>query len=341
MSDTRCVTFETFMRTALHDPKRGYYAHNIRSVGGGRADFTTVPMHCGDALARAIARWAARAMRETDCRNLIEIGPGEGRLMRDVLRHLPWLLRWQVRAHLVETSEILETRQRAVLGLRASWHCTPQDALDVCGGRAVIFSNELVDAFPVRVFQKIQDGWGEIGVEMNARGGVIRERLLDAPPLPDASIFEIAHSEGQRVEVHDAYRAWLAEWLPHWKAGEMLTIDYGDTAEHLYHRRPSGTVRGYLLHQRVTGPDVYQNIGIQDLTADVNFTDLAHWAHPWCESREPQTLATFLRQRLGEGIPGELADEERVGGAFQVLRQIRKKPSTPLPAARKAHSGPS
>ena len=323
MSDTRCVTFETFMRTALHDPKRGYYARNIRAVGGGRADFTTVPMHCGDSLARAIAKWAAEAMRKTGCRNLIEIGPGEGSLTRDVIRHLPWTLRWRVRAHLVETSPALETRQRATLGRRASWHRTPQDALRACAGKAVIFSNELVDAFPVRVFEKSHDAWRELGVEMNASGAVIRERRIDVKTLPDSSIFEIPHSEGQRVEVHDAYRAWLADWLPQWKAGGMLTIDYGDSAENLYHRRPQGTLRGYLMHQRVTGPDLYQNIGMQDLTADVNFTDLARWARPWCESHEPQTLAAFLRERLGQGISGDFADEALAGGAFRVFRQWR------------------
>lgn len=321
MSESRCVTFEAFMRAALHDPKRGYYARNIRAVGGCRADFTTVPMHGGDTLARAVAKWAAVAMRKSACRDLIEIGPGEGRLMRDVIRHLPLTMRWRVRAHLVETSAALETRQQATLGRRASWHRTPREALRACGGKAVIFSNELVDAFPVRVFQKTGDGWRELGVEMNGRSSVIREHLLDVDALPDSSIFAIPHSDGQRVEVHDAYRAWLADWLPRWKAGEMLTIDYGDTAENLYRRRPHGTLRGYLLHQRVTGPEVYQNMGGQDLTADVNFTDLARWGCPWCQPHEPQTLAAFLREWLGEGISGDLADETLAGGAFRVLRQ--------------------
>ncbi|MFU8894386.1 MAG: SAM-dependent methyltransferase [Luteolibacter sp.] len=309
------------MQRALYDPKRGYYARNIRAVGGGRADFTTVPMHFGDTLARAIACWAAGAMRESGCRNLIEIGPGEGRLMRDVLRHMPWSVRWRSRAHLVETSAALEKRQRATLGLRATWHRTPQEALQACDGRAVIFSNELVDAFPVRVFKKINGAWRELGVEIDASGTVIRERFIEGDALPDSSIFEIPHLDDQRVEVHDAYRAWLAGWLPSWRAGAMLTIDYGATAENLHPRRPNGTLRGYLLHQRVTGPQIYQNIGMQDLTADVNFTDLARWARPWCTSHESQSLAGFLRKRAGDAIPGDLADEALAGGAFQVLCQ--------------------
>ena len=66
------------MERALHDPNHGYYARKIRGIGR-RGDFTTAPMLSG-LPARAIANWALRAMRETDCRHLIEIGPGDGRL---------------------------------------------------------------------------------------------------------------------------------------------------------------------------------------------------------------------------------------------------------------------
>ncbi|WP_038162968.1 SAM-dependent methyltransferase [Verrucomicrobium sp. BvORR106] len=45
----------------------------------------------------------------------------------------------------------------------------------------------------------------------------------------------------------------------------------------LYHRRAQGTLRAYLLHQRLSGADLYQNMGRQDITADVNFSDLLHW----------------------------------------------------------------
>ena len=321
MATTQCITFEAFMRKALYDPSRGYYARNIRAVGGSRGDFTTVPMQCGSVLARAIANWAVGAMRRTGCRHLVETGPGEGVLMGEVLRHLPWTTRLRTRVHLVENSPVLAKRQQALLGRRATWHADPASAIRACGGRAVVFSNELVDAFPVRVFRKSAADWHELAVETDSAGRVVRERWIDVDARPDSSVFGVDHPEGQRVEVHDAYRAWLADWLPLWRAGEMLTIDYGDGVDALYHRRPGGTLRGYLMHQRVTGPEIYRNIGMQDLTADVNFTDLARWAGPWCESQAPQTLAKFLRQTPGRGIHGDLDDAHRAGGAFQVIRQ--------------------
>ncbi len=90
----------------------------------------------------------------------------------------------------------------------------------------MIFSNELVDAFPVRVFENTAGGWREIAVTFDADGNA-GESLLSPAPLPPSSVFAPNHAPGQRVEVHDSYRRWLADWLPHWRAGRMLTIDYG------------------------------------------------------------------------------------------------------------------
>lgn len=303
------ISFEQFMEKALHDPETGYYARRIAGVGR-TGDFTTAPM-LSDAPARAIAAWAARAMRETGCRNLIEIGPGEGKLAAGVLDNLPWHRRWRTRLHLVETSAPLAERQRKLLGNRASWHRSMSDALAACGGDAVIFSNELVDAFPVRRFQKTGDGWQELAVSFDARRRA-HESLLPPAPLPDSSGFLERHPLGQWIEVHDSYRRYLTAWLPSWKSGRMLTIDYGATAETLYHRRPRGTVRGYLLQQRLEGPAIYENPGRQDLTADVNFTDLQNWSRPWVSEQQVVNFGEFLQGALDD-----------CGLAFLVLDQRR------------------
>lgn len=310
------IPFEEFMARALHDPRHGYYARRITGVGR-RGDFTTAPM-LSEAPARAIAAWAARALRETGCRDLIEIGPGEGTLAAAVRKSLPWHLRWRTRLHLVESSEPLIALQRKLLGKHAAWHRDMPSALQVCGGRAVIFTNELVDAFPVRRFQKTDYGWREIAVshDENQRA---RESLLPLAPLPDSSGFSETHPLGQIIEVHESYRRYLASFLPAWKAGRMLTIDYGSSADSLYHRRPRGTTRAYLLQQRLEGPAIYENPGRQDLTADVNFTDLQNWSSPWISSQNLMPLRNFL------GSPGDplLHDAQGAGDAFQVLEQAK------------------
>ena len=320
VSDKSSIPFEEFMRRALYDPQRGYYSRRISGIGRG-GDFTTAPM-LFESLARGIAAWAGRALRETGCRDLIEIGPGEGRLAAAVRRHLPWKLRWKTRLYLVETSAPLAEIQKEHLGRRAHWHESPAVALAACDGRAVIFSNELVDAFPLRLFEKSAEGWREIAVSFDSVG-TPTETLMSPTPLPPSSGFCDKHPPRQRIEVHDSYRRWLADWLPHWKAGRMLTIDYGSPAETLYPRRPRGTLRGYLLQQRVDGPAIYQNPGRQDLTADVNFTDLVDWTAPWTSESKLQTLAEFLRGSHDPQVPADraLLDESDAGGAFMVLDQ--------------------
>jgi SAM-dependent MidA family methyltransferase len=316
------VSFESFMASALHDPAHGYYSRRITGVGG-RGDFTTAPM-LADAPARAIAAWAARAMADARCRNLIEIGPGEGTLAAGVMRHLPWLTRLKTRLHLVETSAPLMEKQRKLSGARARWHLTVPQALAACGGKAIIFSNELVDAFPVRRFRKTGAGWRELELEFHSGGGV-SEHLRPPAETPTSSVFALDFPVGQWVEVHDSYRKWLEEWLPWWSAGRMLTIDYGSIAERLYQRQPLGSIRGYLFQQRLAGAEIYQNIGRQDLTADVNFSDLIAWSAPWCGVRALTSLSAFLAAHAGVVGPADrsLLDEQGCGGAFMVLDQAR------------------
>jgi SAM-dependent MidA family methyltransferase len=307
------------MDRALHDPQTGYYAKRIKGVGR-RGDFTTAPT-LSEAPARAIASWAADALRETGARHLIEIGPGEGLLAAGVLKHLPLLLRWRVQFHLVETSVPLTELQRRNLGPGIQWHRNPEHALAAAGGKAVIYSNELVDAFPVRRFEKSTEGWREIGVSFNP----LQEYLLPAAELPPSSSFSENHPPGQRIEVHESYHKWLAGWLPHWKAGRMLTIDYGSTSDRIYHRRPKGTVRSYLFHQRAEGLSVYENAGHQDITADVNFTDLIDQSAYGFSSHQLRTFGEFVKPFVNPKIEadGYLTKEEGPGGAFLVLDQKR------------------
>jgi len=313
-------SFEQFMDRALHDPQTGYYARRIKGVGRG-GDFTTAPT-LSQAPARAIAAWAAAALKEAGTRHLIEIGPGEGILAAAVLKHLPLLLRWRVQLHLVETSAPLTEIQRRNLGSNAIWHRNPADALAAAGGKAVIWSNELVDAFPVRRFEKTPGGWHEIAVTFNP----LSEVLLPEAPLPSSTSFSESHPPGQRVEVHESYQNWLSGWLPAWKAGRMLTIDYGATADRLYHRRPHGTLRSYLFQQRGEGLAVYENPGRQDITADVNFTDLINPSSDWFAEHTLRTFGDFVKPFTRPEIEADryLTNEEGPGGAFLVLDQKRR-----------------
>ncbi len=301
------------MQRCLHDPQRGYYSKHIRSIGS-RGDFTTAP-ELSDLPAKAIAAWASKAMRYHQTRHLIEIGPGLGTLATQVIRHLPLVQRWTTKLHLVESSPTLLAHQKNTLGKRAMYHTCIDEAIRACGGIAIVYSNELVDAFPVRLFQKNPTQWMEIFIEHEKKQA--REILIPLESLPESSIFSQDFPSYQRVEVHESYQQWLKSWLPLWKKGEMLTIDYGDTADRLYHRKPNGSLRAYFLQQRIEGAGIYQNQGLQDLTADVNFTDLIECTKPWLDHHQAENFADFLKPH------SSLADSDLLDACrhFTCLRQ--------------------
>lgn len=304
------------MARALHDPRHGYYARNIRDIGG-RGDFTTAPQ-LSDAPGKAIAAWLCGALRESGVRHVIEIGPGLGTLSQQVIRNLPFLLRLRTQFHLVESSPQLAEQQKSRLSAKVFHHTSIHSALKACSGEAIVFSNELVDAFPVRVFEKAGGQWCELALDHS--NGRTLETLLPPTDLPPSSAFLQNFPDGQRVEIHDSYRIWLESWLPHWRRGAMLTIDYGEGVERLYHRRPKGTLRAYFLHQKSEGSEIYLNPGLRDITADVNFTDLADWPLPWLGSEDPLSLAAFIRRFAGEADEAILTASSH----FMVLCQRRR-----------------
>jgi SAM-dependent MidA family methyltransferase len=261
-----CIPFDRWMHEALYHYEFGYYTANIREFGR-RGDFTTWPA-LNQSLGRAIGRWALQT-KPSGAWNLIEVGAGSGELAASVMETIGWWNR--PRYHIVEVSPHLKRAQQKRLGSRVLWHASVSEALAASGGTAVIFSNELVDAFPCRIFKLHRDGWRELALRVEGNRA-LEEWLIR--PLPDSTVFSHPWPEGQQVEVQESFSLWLREWLPAWRAGSMLTIDYGDMCPALYFRRQNGTLRAYAHHQRLEGRDAYAGFGLRDLTADVNFSDL-------------------------------------------------------------------
>jgi SAM-dependent MidA family methyltransferase len=303
--------FSQFMARALFDPERGYYTRHIRTVGT-RGDFSTSAT-LSSSLGAAIAAWLKAESRiQPHVRHIIEIGAGDGSLMQAVRKSLGWWMRRKFIFHIVETSPVLREQQQKRLGAKIHWHTNIKSALAHTQGNAFIYHNELLDAFPATLAQwNAQERcWQEVWVPESLHP-------LDLDVAHFSALRHTTFPDRQRCEMHPSILDWLRNWTPQWKSGAMLTIDYGDDFPQLYHRRPHGTLRAYLLHQRLTGADIYANPGRQDITADINFTDYCTWL---CElgisEVSHQTLAEFLRPH---GAPAQLLDSEGAGGAFQCL----------------------
>ncbi|MGI9244247.1 MAG: SAM-dependent methyltransferase [Verrucomicrobiales bacterium] len=315
------ISLEEFMRLALYDAEHGYYSTRIKTVGR-HGDFSTSAT-LDSALGEAIANWG-----KCGSGRLIEIGAGDGSLAEQVLTASGWWRRRRMRYHIVDTSAGLISKQRERLsgfGSLVQWHTDVGEALQACGGEADLFSNELVDAFPASVLR--WDAGSAVWEELFVRA--------DGTEISGPSEFSCGWqpADGQRIERHLSYRAWLEGWVGEWKSGRMLTIDYGGTFPELYARRPAGTLRAYFAQMRFDGiGEFLQRAGAQDLTADVNFSDLMGWGQALgLGEGQLLTQRDFLLQNLA-GLEARAKRQEALafllapGGAadaFQVLEQCR------------------
>ena len=252
-----------------------------------------------------------------------------------MLRALPLLARRTVTLRLVETSPVLRESQRERLGDRAVWHDTVEEALEACGGRAVVYASELLDAFPVRVLRRGGDGWEEL--EISLKGNECREEWRSTSS--DAALrggwfsaLSRPWPEGQRVEIAPAVRSFFLSKKSLLLLGALLFLDYGGDIETLYDRRPNGTVRGYAHHVRLEGADLYRWGGKADVTADVNFTDVAAWsAEAGFQVSPLETQAAFLTRHV-RGLEARAArepalafllDPRGAGAGFKALELLR------------------
>lgn len=321
------MPFDEFMALALYDPEHGYYTKHIGDVGGTRGDFATSAT-LSEVLARAIAKWIGEeiaAHRWTGPVHVIEVGGGNGALAAGILRSLGWWRRRSIRYHLVEVSPVLRELQRKRLGGTIAWHETIADALAAADGKALIFSNELVDAFPAKWLRWEGTRWEEIHVAFDPAQGmseVFRELPADFSPGDFSAMALTKPLPGHRIEIHPSFRRWLQDLAPQWHEGSMLTIDYGaDSADAIYARRPGGTLRAYHRQQRIEGGGIYARFGKQDLTSDVNFADLVKWGEAlgWETVRLGSQRDFLTRHDVGAGTMGA----EGPGEAFRVLEQRR------------------
>lgn len=328
-SSPQLERFDAWMQRALFDPQRGYYSRRIQDVGA-RGDFSTSAT-LSPLLGKAIARWlkAAQGLMP-EVKAVIEVGAGNGSLMKVVQQQVGWWSRWKTDWHIVETSPALQEKQKAVLGEgRVQWWTDLPSALQAAGGKAFIFHNELLDAFPCRRLRWDGSAWQEIWLATEAGKNTPTEqrRLFDGSFTRTAAFDWPQVMDGQHIEVHESVFHWLQDWTRHWQRGEMLTIDYGDLFPQVYHRQPHGTLRAYFLHQRHVGPEIYANMGRQDLTADINFTDYRDWCQFFgLEEMAYSNMADLIRQyglKADTETDRFLMDESGSGSAFKVLRHRR------------------
>jgi SAM-dependent MidA family methyltransferase len=323
------VSFERFMDLALYHPANGYYTAHIATVGRS-GDFSTA-LTIGESLVRSVAAWvkAEADLLDLPVAQIIELGGGAGQLASGVLRAFrPWQ---RVRYQIVEISRALrQVQERKLRGKNIRWEPSIEAALEAAKGQAILISNEFVDAFPCKRFERTPAAWMEIFLGLD--GDIWREEYAENRTALPSSALAMKCMTGQRVETLQSYRNWLTVVDRHLQRGSLLTIDYGGSPTEIYYRKPAGTIRAYFRHQRIEGIGIYLRPGLQDLTADVNFLDLQEWGEQLgLHTVQSLTQADFVRKwdpgrsRSRQTADRYLSDESGMGQAFKVLHQRKSR----------------
>lgn len=271
------------MQLALYHPAGGYYTRDSVTTGNA-GDFST-SSDVSPAFGRRIAVQVAEFAESLGGVpwDLIELGPGRGLLMADLLaglvQHAPQTHARLRSVTLVETSATLRAQQRArldaTLGSIRLRQIASLEELAPASLSGVVVANELFDALPVHWIVRRGTQWLERAVALNAEGAL---ELVDGDEAA-AEIrsrlerFGLCAAEGFSGEVCLAAESLVGDLSRVLVRGGVIVIDYGHDAATLARpERADGTLMSYWQHQ--AQHDLLARPGQQDITAHVNWTQL-------------------------------------------------------------------
>ncbi len=284
------ISIARYMEACLTHPEFGYYM--TRDPLGAEGDFITAP-EISQMFGEMVGLWLVdcwQKMGRPVPVQVVELGPGRGTLMADIVRTLKISpgLEAAAQIHLVEASPVLAVSQAQ--SLKAEWH---PNLSSVSGGPFILIANEFFDALPIHQVQKTEAGWKEIFVglrdaefatelgtpsdTLDRLSGKLQNNALPgqfAEIAPDA--LDLCETIGGRIEAD---------------GGAVLIIDYG------YAEEGYGETLQAVKNHQFSG--VFGDPGQADLTAHVNFAALKRslsvaGAAVW----GPTTQAEFLN-RMG------------------------------------------
>jgi SAM-dependent MidA family methyltransferase len=280
------LPFDRFMELALYAPGLGYYAAGAVKMGPA-GDFVTAP-EISPLFGRCVATQCAEVLEVLGGGDLLEFGAGSGALAAEILTTLAAAERLPTRYLILEPSPDLAERQRALiagrvpaLAGRVQWVAAPPAGL-----RGVVIANEVLDAMPVHRFcippetppagvaaavQEVLISSTDLGL-CEVTDAPVSAGLAAAVAALDLPVATLAR--GICSEINLRLGPWVRMLGEHLAAGMLLCVDYGyPRREYYLPERRDGTLLCHHRHRAHADP--YAHLGLQDITAHVDFTALA------------------------------------------------------------------
>lgn len=267
------ISLSSMLVRALHDPEHGFYTR--AQPFGAEGHFVTAP-EVSQMFGELLGVWAVTCwdqLGRPESFDLIELGPGRGTLMTDLLRaaRIEPAFSRAARVVLVEASARLQAEQAA----RLEGLTTPvfRGSLAACnqGRPFVLIGNEFLDCLGVRQFVRDTEGWRELRLGLGADGELVIG-LEAGPALPAEDIGSpeagalAGLPPGTLIETSPATAMLIAELCARLQqvSGYALFIDYGSAGE----GRTGSSLQAVQRHAKV---DVLATLGEADLTHHVDF----------------------------------------------------------------------
>ena len=326
--ETGPIPVSEYMSLCLLDPTDGFYP--TRDPLGSEGDFITAP-EISQMFGEVLGLWVIQSWIDIGRPrrfNLVEMGPGRGIMMADILRSVlldPECIS-AVRVQLIEASPALESVQGESLAdipAHINWVKSLSGLPD---DPTLIIGNEFLDCMPIR--QAVQrdpfakdDGWRErlIGLDDD---GQFRFHLDSAPLSPSLkACLPNGHDEARQdelIELCPPIYQIMEEIKPlfHSHPGRALFIDYGpETTEF------GDTLQALKRHEKI---GVFDLPGESDLTARVNFSALMQAAEQ--SGLAPSAIITqaeFL-SKLGIEMRAVTLTRSKPDAKPKILRQLHR-----------------
>ncbi|XP_013099165.2 protein arginine methyltransferase NDUFAF7 homolog, mitochondrial isoform X1 [Stomoxys calcitrans] len=309
------ITVAEYMREVLTNPHSGYYMN--RDVFGKEGDFITSP-EISQIFGELVAVWILSEWQKMGSPKfqLVELGPGRGTLMRDVLKVLSkFKLNKDFSIHMVEISPHLSKQQAQLLcysfddadanvdmyyrkgetasGTKIFWYSRLED---VPKKFSVVLAHEFFDALPIHKFQFDNGLWKEVLIDIAENSTSDFRYVLSKNQTPMSKIFNPVAGDTRKIIEYslesDRLIGLLVERFER-DGGLGLIMDYGHLGEKGDTFR---AFRKHALHDPLKFP------GTADLTADVDFRQMKSVAE-----RNHQTVCfgpveqgVFLNKMQGE-----------------------------------------
>lgn len=303
------MTVADYVQRCLLDPLDGYYSKHVRL--GADGDFITAPL-VSQMFGEMIGVWAAEVWRGLGSPpqiRLVEIGPGDGTLMTDLLRVLSRISGLAVDVVLIEPSEPLRVLQAINIPNATFVHSLDHVETDL---PLILIANEVLDCLPARQFVRISADWFERVISQDK--GELRFGLVPGPDLgilpgtPEHAIFEISHAQlrlaGNLAGLLKAAR------------GAALLIDYG--------RDSLGTGDTLQALYRHTKTDPLAAPGEHDITMWADFPAVATAAERAGVKVSPIVSQAAFLQELGIDLRLRALQDGNPDSANKLQRQYER-----------------